>query len=141
MSTLALIPDLEALAGNVLRNHDAIIGLDARVAGRIPKSFTKPWIRVTQLDALKEPNSPIDHLISYLVQIDVWAGSETDHGQAEASLLARTARAVLMGLRGQVIDGVVIARVETRSMARIPDLDFDPPRERYLLSVEIWAHA
>ena len=141
MSTATQIPDIEMVIGDYLRESQAILDLDARVGGELPKSFTRPWIRLTQLDATNATNSEVERLISFLVQLDCYAGSDPQGGQAQAVGLGRAARALLIAAQKQTLDGVVITAVEVRSHARITDLDFTPARERTVLTVEIWAHS
>jgi hypothetical protein len=140
MTALALIPDAPAILGVRLREHPAVIELGARVAGQIPKSFTKPWVKVTQLDALNVTGGQPEHLISFLIQFDCYAGSEANNAQAQASLLGRTIRAVLHDLTEQDIDGVVITSVGFTSDARIPDEAFEPARERVVLDADVRMH-
>jgi hypothetical protein len=140
MTALTLIPDAPAIIGSQLRAHPAVMELDARVAGRLPTSFTKPWIKVNQLDATNVTGGQPEHLISYYLQFDCYAGSAADNAQAQASLLGRTIRAVLHDLTEQDIDGVVVAHVAFTSDARIPDEAFEPARERVVLDAEIRMH-
>ena len=135
------ILDLERVTGNYLRAHPDVTALDARVSGQLPATFTRPWVRVTQIDALNATdNLRVEHLVSYLLQYDCYAGAETDNAQAQASQLGRTVRAALIDMQDQTIDGAVITGCAVRSDPRLPDLAFDPPRERRVLTVEIWAH-
>ena len=139
--SVTLLPDAEALLGDLLRNHPDIQALDARVAGRTPNDAALPWVRVTQLDA--SDVGGVEHLIDYLVQFDCYAGSEAMKahvGQSEASDLARTVRAVLKGAQGTVQAGTAVAHVGFTGMARIPDTDFEPARERFVLTASIHAH-
>jgi hypothetical protein len=140
MTALVLIPDGPAIIGSQLREHPAVMSLDARVAGRLPTSFTKPWIKITQLDATNVTGGQPEHLISYYLQFDCYAGSTADNSQAQASLLGRTLRAVLNDLTEQDIDGVVVAHVAFTSDARIPDEAFEPARERVVLDAEVRMH-
>ena len=135
------ILDLEMITGDCLRANADVTALDARVAGQLPKTFTKPWVRVTQIDAANATdNLRVEHLVSYLLQYDCYAGAETDNAQAQASALGRTVRAALIDLQDQTLDGAVITGAAVRNDARLDDLDFDPPRSRRVLTVEIWAH-
>lgn len=139
--SLPVILDAEALVGGWLREHDDIVALDARVAGRTPDSLTRPWVRVTQLDAPSLQN--IEHAVDYTLQLDCYAGSEAMsdfRGQAEASLLARTTRAVLKALEGTVADGAVIGRVRVNIGPRNPDESFEPARESYPVLAELMMH-
>jgi hypothetical protein len=135
------ILDMERITGDYLRSDADVSALGARVSGQLPKTFTNPWIRVTQLDAANATaNLRVEHLVSYLMQFDVYAGEEATNAQAQASQLARTMRAALIDMQDTTIEGAVISGVEVRNDARLPDLDFSPPRERRVLTVEIWAH-
>jgi len=134
-----VIPDAEKFVGEFLRSHPDIVLLDARVAGRLPTAFVKPWVKVQQIDATSRTGS-VEHLINYLLQFDCYAG-EGDNGQAQASLLSRTVRSILHGMQDQVIDGVTVSQVTFTSHARIPDEAFEPWRERYIIDAEVTAHA
>lgn len=141
---LDTIVDLERVTGDFLRDHADIAAFDARVSGQLPRSFTRPWIKVAQLDA-KDAASTFgpkpEHLVSYLLQLDCYAGSDPNNAQAEASALARAARAALHTLPNQTLSGVTVANVIVVSHVHLPDMVFDPPRERYVLTVELHAHA
>lgn len=143
MTVLPTIPDVELLVGGWLRAHPDIDALDARVAGRTPATQTKPWIRVTQIDAGDSTTSSVEYFLEYLLQLDCYAGEDamTAHaGQSEASALVRAARAVLKDREGRAGDGVVVTQVLFQGMSRIPDISFEPARERFILTVLIRAH-
>ena len=140
MTALALIPDAPAIIGSRLRQHPDVMALDARVAGSIPRSFTKPWVKITQLDATNVTGGQPEHLIEFYLQLDCYAGGEADNAQEQASRLGRTIRAVLHDLTEQEIDGVVVTKVAFTSDARIPDEAFEPARERVVLDTEIRMH-
>ncbi len=142
--SLPTIPDIELLAGAWLRTHPDIQAFDARVAGRTPSTHRKPWIRLTQLDADDDARSRVEHLIEYVLQLDCYAGEDATKahtGQAEASALVRAARAVLKAQEGVARDGVVISKVTFQGMSRIPDTDFEPARERSILTATVRLHA
>jgi hypothetical protein len=140
MTALTLIPDGPAIVGKQLREHPDVMALGARVAGQIPKSFTKPWVKITQLDATNVTGGQPEHLINFYLQCDCYAGSEANNAQAQASLLGRTIRAVLHDLTEQALDDVVITKVVFTSNARVPDEAFEPARERVVLDVEVTLH-
>ena len=140
MSVLALIPDAPAIIGGRLREHPDVSALDARVAGSIPKSFTKPWVKVTQLDATNVTGGDPEHLMEYYLQFDCYAGGEAANAQEQASRLGRTIRAVLHDLTEQDIDEVVVTRVAFTGDARVPDEAFEPARERVVLDAEVRMH-
>lgn len=140
MSTLATIPDAPAIVGSQLRAHPDVVALDARVAGQLPKSFTKPWVKITQLDATNVTGGRPEHLINFYLQLDCYAGGTADNAQEQASVLGRTIRAVLHDLTERDIDGVVVTQVAFTGDARIPDEAFEPARERVVLDAEVRIH-
>lgn len=133
-----MIPDAEAIIGTYLRTHTQVAALGARIVGQTPSDTIEPWVRLTQLDASNEPRSRPEHLIDYLIQCDCYAGR--DGGQAQASLLARTVRAALDDMPSRSHTGAVVTRVKFTSMPRIPDTDYEPARERYILSGTVHMH-
>lgn len=141
--TVPTIIDSEKVIGAYLRDHPYLTALDARVAPRTPSSQVKPWVRVTQLDATDVGG--VERLIDYLIQFDCYAGKaamDEFGGQAEASLLARSVRAALKDARGQILDEeAVVTSVRFEGMPRIPDADFEPARERYVLTAAIHMHS
>lgn len=139
-SPFALIPDAPGIIGALLRQHPEVMALDARVAGKLPASFTKPWVKVTQLDATNVTGGQPEHLINFYLQFDCYAGSTADNAQAEASRLGRTIRAVLHNLTEQDIPEVVVTQVAFTGDARIPDEAFEPARERVVLDAEVRMH-
>lgn len=143
MSPLQTIPRAEAIIGGYLRAHPDLVAVDARVGGRTPATMSRPWVRVTQLDASDSTTSSIEHLIEYLLQLDCYAGQEAmdaEVGQTEALDLAVAVRAVLKAAQGQILDGIVVTSVDFNGMPRIPDTDFEPARERYVLTASIRMH-
>lgn len=144
MSTVIVLPDVEALVGGWLTASPLITGMDARVAARTPDSMTRPWVRVTLLTAEDDPASQVEYLVDYGLQLDCYAGSTSMAaytGRAEAGLLARRVRAVLKAQQGVSADGVVVTRVRFPGFARLPDTAYEPARERYVITVEVLAHA
>jgi hypothetical protein len=140
MSVLAVIPDAPAIIASHLRTHPDVVALDARVAGKLPASFTKPWVKVTQLDATNVTGGQPEHLINFFLQFDCYAGADADNAQEQASLVGRTIRAVLHDMIEQSIDGVVVTHVAFTSDGRIPDEAFTPARERVVLDAEVRMH-
>ena len=134
--TLTLIPDAEKLVSDYLRDVpevEAIVG--RRIVGKTPEAVAEPWVRLTQLSAPSDPTSRVDHLVAFLLQLDCYAGK--DGGQPEANLLGSTVRAALMS--GDLLtDGISRARIV--GDARIPDVTYEPARERRILTVKVWIH-
>lgn len=134
-----LLPDAEALIGTYLRQHPDVQALGARVIGRTPKDTSEPWVRIQQFDNPAVGDSRTEHLIAWFGQFDCYAGKVG--GQEEASLLTRTVRGALAVMHEASHDGAVVTGVRFVSCPRIPDEDFEPARERYLLSAEVFLHA
>lgn len=141
MSAVKTIPDAERIVGDYLRGHPDVMALDARVSSRLPTSFTRPWVRLTQLDATNVTGGPVEHLVLYYLQLDCYAGETASNPQLEASDLSRAVRAVLFALGGKVVAGTTVSQVAFTSHARIPDDSMEPARERYVLDTEIRMHA
>lgn len=138
-----MIQRAEAILTAYLNADSAITALDARVAGATPGSQSRPWVRVTQLDATDDRVSNVEHLIDYLLQFDCYAGKDaTDAhvGQTEALNLAIAVRVALKAAQGTTLDDVVISSVRFTGMPRIPDTDLEPARERYVLTASIHLH-
>lgn len=136
-----MIPDAEKVVSGYLRAHDDIVALDGRVVATTPSEksggIARPWIRVTQLDDRAVNDSRSDHLIEFMLQLDIYAGSTG--GQPEASLLNRTVRQALRDMPGEHDDAVVTG-VRFVSALRLPDSDIEPARERYVRTVICWMH-
>lgn len=140
MTVLVILPDAPAIVGSRLRSHPDVMALDARVAGKLPSSFKKPWVKITQLDATNVTGGDPEHLINFYLQLDCYAGGTDENAQEQASVLGRTTRAVLHDLTEQEIDGVVVTQVIFTGDARIPDEAFEPARERVVLDAEVRMH-
>lgn len=142
-----MIPDAEKVVSRYLREHTAIIALQARVVGKTPKDTVLPWVRVTELDAPQDSDSQADHLVGFYLQLDCYAGADRDaggeratSGQPEAKLLARTVRAALQDITAAAHADCVITGVHVNGASRIPDPDLEPARERVILTTTIHAH-
>lgn len=127
-----MIPNAEKLVANRLREE-----ADLRVVAKTPKDTDSAWVRLTLLDA-PQGNSPADHLVAFYLQLDCYAGKKG--GEPEAIGLALAAREVLTGLGGTYDEGVVTGG-RINGMARIPDVDLEPARERVVMTATVWAHA
>lgn len=133
---MTLIPNGEKVVADFLREHSAISALCTRVVSKAPEDRDTAWIKYTQFNATKEPKSRPERLVSFLLQLDCYAGKTG--GQPEASLLARTVRAALVDdMQDSTLDDAVIGRVVIVSMPRIPDTAMDPARERFVITVNV----
>lgn len=145
--TLTLNPDAEKLVSGWLRGHPdvaAIVG--RRVVSKTPSEIAQPWVRMTLLDESDDAVSGVEHLLTFMLQFDCYAGyqapDDAGHGLPEASLLRRTVRAALKEMQGVVLDGqAVVTAVRFIGAARVPDPDFEPARERMILTAQVWMHA
>lgn len=121
------------LISDYLREADGI----PRVVVRTPNdSDTEGWVRITQLNAPSE-TEPIDHLFRFMVQLDCYASKSG--GYPEAHAIAAAARDALKAMPGTYERGVVTG-VQCVGHAYIPDTDFEPDRERFVLTFYVWIH-
>lgn len=137
MST-AVSPDIEKLVAAYLLGHEQIEALvEDRVGGRHPESTAGPWIKFAQIG----DSSPTRTLwvTETNLQLDAYGGDDLDLAQAEASLLARTARAVLNDLPDIEHEDAVVSRVSFFGPRRVPDPGWEPARERYILDFTVAA--
>ena len=125
----------EKLVSDYLRARDELEDLDCRVVGKTPEDQSTPWVRVIQINAGQ--TGMFDHLVPFTFQFDCYAGE--DGGQPQANLLRRTVRAVLPEMVGSHQEGVVTG-TEVVGDLRLPDTDLKPARERFVLTVNVWAH-
>ncbi len=132
-----MIPDAEKTISSYLRDHPDVSALSTRIVGKTPPATAEPWVRVTELDAPAAAASRADHLISFLVQLDVYAGATG--GQPEAKTHARTIRAALHAMPG-VHDETVVTQVRVIGWLRAPDPDFEPARDRVIITASVIAH-
>lgn len=137
-----MTPDFEQICVQALLASPEVTAIVGQQVGtRTPRTLNDPWVTVRLIDDLPAPRSSALHLVSALVQIDCYAGAERNSAQAEASLLARTCRSVLHDLAyGLQTAGPVVSKVKAGGIRALPDTDLEPPRERYLVEVEVTAH-
>ncbi len=137
-----MILNAEALIGKYLRELPALKDLKVKVLGETPpkKDQANPWIRLTLIDPQNATgNTLVEHLVSYYLQLDCYAGATG--GQAEAFAVATTARDALIGLSdADPFEEAVVTDADPLSMPRIPDDDLTPTRQRYVLDIEVWMH-
>ena len=130
--------DIERLVARYLRDHPDIEDLGTRVRATTPAKDTGgtdlPWVRVRMLDWRRVTRA--NWLKNYMVQLDVYAG--VTGGQPEANLHALAVDALLEAMPGEHADGVVTK--VTTSGTHLPDGDFEPARERVVITAEIVAH-
>jgi len=132
--------DAVAIVGGYLRGLKPISDLvGERVSHKSPEDFGEPWVRITQLDARNEtPTRKVEHLVSYYLQIDCYAGD--DNRFAEASDLAIAVRGALVAITAADLAEAVATDVGFMSMPSVPDTDLKPARERFILDAEVFMH-
>lgn len=130
-----MIPDIEKLVTNHLKAE-----VTTRVFGETPSNQETPWVKVTQLDPRTIGSEQADYFHAFYMQLDCYAGGNGAQYQGEASLLARQARAALVAMPEETFTDAVVTAVTFGSCPRIPDTEFDPARQRYILDVYVYAH-
>lgn len=129
---MALIPDPEDVIADYLRMR-----LGARVGGSSPTNRDTPWIRYFLIDA-GDDGTKADHLVEAYLDLHVYAGAANSRG--EASLLARSAREALKQINTGPHAGATFTGARIRGFRRFPDEDFEPARERYIVTASVWLH-
>lgn len=142
MSERVEILDIVAIVRSYLLEQEPVTTIVVdRISHRSPGEgdFEQPWVRITQVDARNETGTnEVEHLVSYYLQIDCYAGEGNRYG--EAFDLSAAVRAALVGLPGNDLDGAVVTDIGFLSMPSQPDEDLKPARERMVLDAEIFAH-
>lgn len=140
--TTALIPDAEKVVSNYLREHEAVAAACPRIVATMPGESTggtsSAWVRVIELAGSAQSDSKADHLITFLLQFDCYAGATG--GQPEAKLIARTVRAALNDMPG-THEGGVVTSARIVGWRRLPDTDLEPARERVIVTATVVMHA
>lgn len=134
-------PNIEILLVAHLAADPAVAAIaGARVGTRTPRQTTTPWVRVILLDDRAEPSSRALHLVHADVQVDCYPGSDRSIEHDDAHDLAKAVRAALHAMPDTVHDGAVVTGVTPGGVRRLPDIDFEPARERYVVTATIHAH-
>lgn len=129
----------EKVVSDYLRAHPDVAAITDRVVGKTPSSTVAPWVLVRQLDA---PSGGIpDHLVGFLLQLDCYAArdEEENDGQPGAAALYRAVRGALRDIAGKR-SGAVATGAQIVSAPRIPDTDFEPARERFIITARVYLH-
>lgn len=128
-----MIPNVEGLLVAALK-------ADARLSGsfvgvELPTTKTWPAVRVTRTGGAPVASLPVTVVDAPEVQIDVWAD-----GRQKAWDIVAAVVNVLDGLRGvRRLAGV--SGCEVRRVSYDPDVTFDPPKPRYIISARLWTRA
>lgn len=132
MTDVFLIPDVEALVSQYLRDQSEVAALvDTRVYSIIPNTPTYPLVRVSQFDST---DLTVGWLDGAALQIDAYAD-----WKAAASDVGRTARAVLHNIIGSHDEGVVTG-VRTSGWRYEPDRSFPTAKPRFVFVTNLAVH-
>lgn len=135
-----IIPDTERAVTHYLLDDTEVAALvGRRVVGKPPSDQSEPFVQVSWLTAAGDPMLSHDYLTASLIQVDCYAGREG--GQPEAKLLARTVRAALDVMPAETFDEIDVSAVRFVGFARVADDNFEPARERVIITAEVTAHA
>jgi len=117
------------------------VELATRVGGSAPKDTGQAWIKVTQLDERNVAGERTDHFNAYYLQLDCYASVDGPAGQVEALALYQSARNALRVMPDETFTDAVVSAVTFGSCPRMPDETFDPPRQRYILNINLYGRA
>lgn len=133
--------DTTKATASFLRDHAELqAAIGRRVVVKTPSQVDDPWVRYTMLDQPKVPGGRTEHLTTALLQWDCYAGAHG--GQPEAASIGYLIRHLLTSeLPGSALDdGTVVTDVQVIGHMRMPDGDFEPERERVILTTQVVAH-
>lgn len=133
--SVVLLPNVEALVSQFLRDQDEIADLVAdRVYTALPKSPEWPLLRLQRVAGGPVTHRPL-HLDAAIVQLDAYGGSK-----AAALELVETARAVIADRIEGVHDLGVVTGVQFGPLSWLPDPVYSPARPRYVADVTLFVH-
>lgn len=133
--TVTLLPDIERLLSQFLRDQDEIDTLvDDRVYTALPKDPTWPLLLVRRVAGAPRLSRPL-HVDAPIVQLDAYADTK-----AAAHELMATARAVI----AERVEGThalgVVSGVTFGSMSWLPDPSYTPARPRFVGDMTLTVH-
>lgn len=130
-----VMPDVVKLLVGFYREQYEMTALlpATQIRGQSGDDPTFPLVRITRIsDTAFVAEPPI--LDQVVVQIDCWGGNNR-----QAERIAATAKATLaMRGPGYGNDEGWITKVVTQGMGNLPDEDYEPVRERYVLQMAVW---
>lgn len=132
-----MIPDVEVMVGNVLRDDEDVAAIAGdRIGGRTPTTIDEPWVRITQIADQQISRGLV--FVRVDVQIDCFGSSDRANAHAEASELARYARAALDAMPTVEFEDAVVSAVQFGPMSRVPDGTMEPERERFVFRASVF---
>lgn len=114
--------------------------LDAAVVPETPDDTSEPWVKVIQIDSAQISGMDADTFNVYFLQLDCYPSGDGVEHQEEASDLARETRAALVAMPDATHTDAVVTAVRFGGSRRMPDEEFEPPRQRYIISANVYAH-
>lgn len=126
------IPNGSKVLANYLRSVDGT----PRVVNKTPEDLTDPWVRLSMLGSPSE-TEPVDHLIRFMFQVDVFAGQ--DGGRPEANDLAALVRDAIKAIPGQT-EEAVSSGSECINDSDATDSSLSPAREYRTQTWYVWMH-
>lgn len=137
MTSVDILPDAELVAIDWLRGQVEVVALaDDRVSNTSPSAGVGggAYLTVERIGGVPAVRRRLDRA---RLQVGAWASS-----RAEASTLARTARAALHRMEGHTGAGATVGAVrDDLGLAWLPDTVRTPPTPRYVFSVTVALHA
>jgi hypothetical protein len=131
---LYVLPDAERIVADFLRAQPELAMLDGRIYTVLPAAPSWPAVRVVRWGGQVIINRPL-WLETAMCQVDVWGGG----GKFEASLIARTMRA-LLAARLVAAEPQVVSAVAMGSLADDPDVTYQPARPRFRFDTYVTIH-
>lgn len=132
MSELQLLPDVESIVIQYLKQQEDVLELltdSARISSELKQKAEFPCLTAAQGPGIVRVER---FLVGHRIQVDAWGGT-----REEARLLARTAHAALLELRGTQDLGIVTGVETILAPRKFPDPVNNRPR--YLFEVRVWA--
>lgn len=118
--------------------------LDGQIATQVvpeaPDDTSEAWVKVALLDTGQVAARDQDHFNVYFLQLDCYPSGDGVEHQEEASDLCREVRAALVAMPVGSHAGAVVTAVRLTGSRRMPDTEFKPPRQRYIVSADVYAH-
>jgi Protein of unknown function (DUF3168) len=134
-----LIPETDVLVRDYLLSSPAIAEIvGERIFTKPPGALGRPWIRVSVYDEPPTGKSTADYHIAARVDLHCYAG--TEGGADEASRLGRLVRAWMSAMDNDGQKSAVVSGAKVEGGRPLLDDSLDPPIDRYLVHVVVWAH-
>ncbi len=118
--------------------------LDGQIATQVvpeaPDDTSEAWVKVTLIDSGQIAAKDQDHFNVYYLQLDCYPSGDGVEHQEEASDLCLEVREELAAMPAASHTGAVVTAVRFTGSRRMPDTEFKPPRQRYIVSADVYAH-